>query len=85
MTVVANLILPRMDMAVGVVACPECRQDDGLLVSVDVEDTSETPAFMRCDAGHQWADVQMTRGLAVEIFELMRDKYPEHLRLSNID
>lgn len=82
MTVIANLILPRMDMVAGVVACPECRQDDGLVVSVDVEDTSETPAFMRCDTGHQWADVQVTRGLAVEIFELMKSKYPESIRLS---
>ncbi|MFG2473547.1 hypothetical protein [Streptomyces fagopyri] len=85
MTVVANLTLPRMAMAAGVVACPQCAQNDGLVVTVDVEDRSETPAFMRCDAGHQWADVQITRGLAGEIYDLMREKYPETIRLSSLD
>lgn len=85
MTVVANLILPRMDMAAVVVACPECSQDDGLVVTVDLEDRSETPAFMRCDTGHQWADVQVTRGLAGEIFDLMREKHPKLIRYSDMD
>ncbi|WP_405580681.1 hypothetical protein [Streptomyces sp. NBC_01092] len=85
MTVVARMILPRLDMAAGVVACPECAQDDALVVTVDVEDTSETPAFMRCDAGHQWADQQVTRGFAVEVFELMKREFPDLIRLSAMD
>ncbi|MFE5139260.1 hypothetical protein ACFRDV_16555 [Streptomyces fagopyri] len=85
MTVVASLTLPRMDMEAGVVACADCGQDEGLVVTVDVEDRSETPAFMRCDAGHQWADVQMTRGFAGEIYDLMREKYPETIRLRSLD
>lgn len=82
MTVYADLTLPSLDMAEGVVRCPECGQEDGLVVSVDVEDSSETPAFMRCDRAHRWADRQITRGLAVEIYELIRDKHPELIHLS---
>ncbi|QFZ73994.1 hypothetical protein GFH48_12730 [Streptomyces fagopyri] len=85
MTVFARLILPTLDLEAGPLACPICKQVDGLVVSVDVEDRSETPAFMSCDTGHRWADAQMTRGLAVEIFELMKDKYPETLELSVIE
>lgn len=85
MTVFARLILPTLDLEAGPLRCPVCRQVDGLVVSVDVEDRSETPAFMSCDTGHQWADAQVTRGLAVEIFELMKAKYPELIRLSALE
>ncbi|MGV9707467.1 hypothetical protein [Streptomyces sp. NPDC003483] len=40
---------------------------------------------MRCDAGHQWADVQITRGLAGEIYDLMREMCPEMIQLSSLD
>lgn len=85
MTVFAELTLPSLDIADAPLQCPTCGQRDGLVVTVDVEDRSETPAFLRCSAAHQWADLLMTRGLAGEIFDLMKSKYPETIRLTDMD
>lgn len=85
MTVFAELILPSLDVGDEPLECPTCGQRDGLVVTVDVEDRSETPAFLRCDAGHQWADPLMTRGLAGEIYDLMKAKHADRFSLTDID
>lgn len=51
------------------IVCPECGTADGLVVSIDGNDRSETASFMRCPDGHLWAEPRFSRRLGVELLE----------------
>jgi hypothetical protein len=75
--VIADITMPPMFKAGIVIECPVCGQDDELRLTADTSDTSETAAFVKCDAGHQWAEPRVTRRFAAEVCAMLVKNHPE--------
>jgi hypothetical protein len=82
---IAEITVPLLHKSGDVIACPTCGQDEGLTIIVDVADSSETPAFMRCDDAHQWAEPRVTRRFAAEVFAVIERNHPEVIDWSEVD
>ncbi|WP_019072399.1 hypothetical protein [Streptomyces hokutonensis] len=77
MNVIAELRVPPLYRGDRQAACPVCGQFDELTLIIDSEDASETPAFMRCDDGHQWAEPAVPRRIGAGLFALRLRDHPE--------
>jgi hypothetical protein len=75
--VIADITMPPMLKSGIVIECPRCGQDDELRLTADTDDTSETAAYVKCDAGHQWAEVRVTRRFAAEVYDMLERNHPE--------
>nr|WSY53810.1 hypothetical protein OG999_29325 [Streptomyces sp. NBC_00886] len=84
MNVIAELRMPPMYRGDRQVACPVCGQCDDLTLIIDGVDASETPAFMRCDDGHQWAEPAVPRRIGAELLARKERSHPDMIDWSAV-
>jgi hypothetical protein len=81
---IAEAEMPVLVKGDEVIACPVCGQEDGLIVVIDSDDFTETPSFMKCDDGHQWAEPRFPRRLGAEFLALVEKTRPESIDWSEV-
>jgi hypothetical protein len=63
-----------------IVACPECRATERLVVGMDLDDVgSDEPSWLSCPSGHTWSEAGLPRGLAALILAEVLDADPSVL------
>jgi len=77
MNVIAEITMPVLVKDKAVIECPVCGQDDDLTLIIDSGDFSETPSYMKCDDGHQWAEPRFPRHMGAELFARKLRDHPE--------
>lgn len=85
LNVIAEMAMPAMEHGGVPVACPVCGQDEELILIIDGGDFSETPSFMRCDDGHQWAEPAIPRRLGAELLAGKAEDSPETFDWSAVE
>lgn len=81
---IAEMEMPVLLKGKEVIECLVCGQYDDLTLIIDSDDFSESPSFMRCDDGHQWAEPRFPRRLGAELLALKERNSPETIDWSAV-
>lgn len=83
--VIAELRMPVLVKDKAVIECPQCEQYDDLTLIIDSDDYSETASYMRCDAGHTWAEPRFPRRMGAELLARKERDHPETIDWSAVE
>ncbi|MFF4836573.1 hypothetical protein [Streptomyces sp. NPDC001315] len=81
---IAEAEMPVLRYGDEVIACPVCGQFDSLILIIDSDDRTETPSFMKCDDGHQWAEPRFPRRIGAGFLALVEEARPESIDWSEV-
>ena len=81
---IAEMEMPVLLKGKEVIECLVCGQYDDLTLIIDSDDFSESPSYMKCDDGHQWAEPRFPRRLGAELLALKERNSPETIDWSAV-
>ncbi|MFF4836574.1 hypothetical protein [Streptomyces sp. NPDC001315] len=58
------------------IACPTCGAGEALALGMDLDDHTDAPSYMSCQAGHSWAEERLPRRLGAELLATILDIEP---------